>query len=75
MNRALMETAWSLIAHAGLPDCYWAETVAAAVYLRNCLPTTAFQILGMYLKLFGYMAYAHIPDVKQIKLDKMAEII
>ena len=37
-----METAWSMMAHAGLPGCYWAEVVATAVYLRNCLPTTAF---------------------------------
>ena len=26
-----------------------------------------------HLKVFGCMAYAHIPDVKQTKLDKKAE--
>ena len=86
MNRTLMETARSMIAHAGLPDCYWAEAVATAVYLRNCLPTTALnkkmtpyeRWYGRkpdlsHLKVFGCIAYAHIPDVKRTKLDKKAE--
>lgn len=75
-----------MIAHAGLPDCYWAEAVATAAYLRNQIPTTAFK-RGMtpyeqwygrkpdlgHLKVFGCMAYAHIPDVQRKKLDKKAE--
>ena len=77
INRTLMETARSMMAHAGLPDCYWAEAVATAVYLRNRAPTTAFnKKITPYerwyrrkpnlnhLKVFGCMAYAHIPDVK-----------
>ena len=28
MNRILMESARSMLAHAGLPDSYWAEAVA-----------------------------------------------
>ena len=35
MNRTLMESARSMLAHAGLPDSYWAEAVTAAAYLRN----------------------------------------
>ena len=86
MNRTLMETARSMMAHAGLPDCYWAEAVATTVYLRNRVPTTAFnKKITPYerwyrrkpnlnhLKVFGCMAYAHIPDVKRTKLDKKAE--
>ena len=86
MNRTLMETARSMIAHAGLSDCYWAEAVATAVYLRNCVPTMAFnkkitpyeRWYGRkpdlsHLKVFGCMAYAHVSDVKRTKLDKKAE--
>ena len=86
MNRTLMESARSMIAHAGLPNCYWAEAVATAAYLRNRVPTVAFKEkttpyeqwygrkpnLG-HLKVFGCMAYAHIPDVHRQKLDKKAE--
>ena len=86
MNRTLMESARSMITHAGLPDCYWAEAVATASYVRNRVPTTAFKDkMTPYekwygrkpnlsnLKVFGCMAYAHIPDVQRQKLDKKAE--
>lgn len=85
MNRTLMESARSMMAHAGLSDSYWAEAVATAAYLRNRIPTTAFrEKMTPYerwygrkpdlsnLKVFGCMAYAHIPDVQRQKLDKKA---
>ena len=77
MNRTLMESARSMLAHAGLPDSYWAEAVATAAYLRNRTPTTAFEekktpyerwygkkLNLSHLKVFGCIAYAHIPDSK-----------
>ena len=86
MNRTLMESARSMLAHAGLPDSYWAEAVATAAYLRNRTPTTAFEGKKTpyerwygrkpnlcHLKVFGCMAYGHIPDSKRSKLDKEAE--
>ena len=36
-----MESARSMMDHAGLPDKYWAEAVECAAYIRNRLPTTA----------------------------------
>ena len=41
MNRTLMESARSMIAHAGLPNRYWAEAVATVAYVRNRTPTTS----------------------------------
>ena len=41
MNRTLMESARAMIAHAGLPNHYWAEAVATAAYICNRTPTTA----------------------------------
>ena len=83
MNRTLVESARSMIAHA---DGYWAEAVATAAYVRNRMPTAAFrgsitpyqQWYGRkpnisHLKVFGCMAYALIPDVQRKKLDKKAE--
>lgn len=37
MNRTLMESARSMIAHAKQPNSFWAEAVATAAYVRNRL--------------------------------------
>lgn len=37
-----------MMAHAGLPECYWAEVVATAVYLTNCVSTTAYNNITSY---------------------------
>ena len=80
-----METARSMMAHADLPEMYWAEAVETAVYIRNRTPTTA--IKGnrtplevwsgvppniAHMKVFGCMAYAHVPDAPRQKLDSKA---
>ena len=41
MNRNLIESARSMIAHAGLPNMFWAEAISAAAYVRNRVPTRA----------------------------------
>jgi len=83
-NRTLVETARSMLSHAGLPKMYWAEAVAAAAYVSNRVPTSVIKDktpyeswygrkpnLG-YLKVFGCMAYAHVPSAERHKLDKKA---
>ena len=73
--------------HAGLPECYWAEAVATAAYLRNQTPTRSLREKTTpyekwygrkpdlsYLRVFGCMAYAYIPDSNRIgKLSKKAK--
>ncbi|CAB4035006.1 Retrovirus-related Pol poly from transposon TNT 1-94 [Paramuricea clavata] len=86
MNRTLVESARSMIAQARLPKMYWAEAISTAVYVRNRMPTTA--IKGnttpyerwyerkpnvSHFRVFGCMAFAHVPDSKRQKLDKKAE--
>ena len=86
MNRTLVESARAMIAHAGLPNSYWAEAIATAAYIRNRMPTTAIKEnvtpyekwygrkpIVTHLKVFGCVAYAHIPDMKRQKMDKKAE--
>ena len=83
MNRTLKESARSMIAHAKLPNSFWAEAIATAAYTRNRLPTTAFKSPitpyerwyerkpnVSHLSVFGCIAYAYIPDVQRQKLDK-----
>ena len=85
MNRTLMESARSMMAHAGLPERFWAEAVECAAYIRNRMPTTAIKGNKVpmevwsgkkadvsHLKVFGCIAYAHIPDALRNKLDDKA---
>ena len=83
MNRTLVELAHSIIAHVALSDIFWAEAVSTAAYVRNRLPTTALKEnetpyerwygrkpdVG-HLRVFGCMAYGHVPDRERRKLDK-----
>ena len=41
MNRTLVESARSMIAHAGVSNIFWAEAISTAADVRNRLPTTA----------------------------------
>ena len=83
MNRTLMESAQAMIAHAGLPNSYWGEAVATAAYVRNRMPTTAIKNNQTpyerwygrkpnvnHLRVFGCVAYTHVPDSDRQKLDK-----
>ena len=62
---------------------YWVETVATAAYVKNHMLSTAVKeeqtpyerCCGRktnvgHLKVFGCIAYAHIPDEHRQKLDK-----
>ena len=88
MNRTLMESARSMLAHAGLPHCYWAEAVSTAAYLKNHTATTAFEKVATpcerwygrkpnisNLRVFGCMAYAHTPDSQHTKLDEKMRFV
>ena len=82
MNRTLVESARSMIAHAGLSNIFWAEAISTASYVRNRLPTTALKERETpyerwygrkpdvsHFRVFGCMAYAHVPDCERRKLD------
>ena len=71
-----------MIAHAGLSNIFWAEAISAAAYVRNRLPTTALKERETpyerwygripdvsHFRVFGCMAYAHVPDCERRKLD------
>ena len=86
MKRTLVESARSMIAHAALPNIFWAEAISTAAYVRNRLPTTALKENETpyeqwyarkpdvsHLRVFGCMAYAHVPDSERRKLDKKSK--
>ena len=83
-NRTLVEAARSMLSHAKLPKMFWAEAVATAAYIQNRLPTSVLKGETPYqrwcgkkpdvshMKVFGCIAYAHVPDEERRKLDKKA---
>ena len=68
-----------------VPHTYWAEAVSIAVYIMNKTPTAAVHDVTpeekftsvkpdlSHLKVFGCIAYVHVPDELRTKLDPKAE--
>jgi hypothetical protein len=73
------------MADKNMTDHYWAETIAIAVYIMNKTPIAI--VHGMtpkekysgkkpdlsHLKVFGCIAYVHVPNELRTKLDSKAE--
>ena len=80
-----MESVRSMLFGGQLPQRFWAEALATAVYLRNRSPTKANEVitpheawLGVkpkvnHLRIFGCSAYAHISKEERRKLDPKAK--
>ncbi|KAL8087732.1 hypothetical protein AgCh_037766 [Apium graveolens] len=84
-NRTILDMARSMVKAKHLPRTFWAEPVQCAVYLLNRCPTKSVRnktpneawsgskpSVG-HLRIFGCIAYAHIPDQKRKKLDDKGE--
>ena len=68
-----------------MPHSFWTEAVSIAVYIMNKTPTTAIHDVTLeerftgkkpdlsHLKVFGCIAYVHVPDELRTKLDPKAE--
>ncbi len=82
LNRTIMESARSMIYHAGLPLDFWAEACNTAVYIHNRSPTTCLKDKTPYeclfrkkpdishLRILGCKCYVHIPNNNRRKLDQ-----
>jgi hypothetical protein len=89
MNRTIMEMVRCLLHDSGLPCTFWGYAVLHNAHILNILPSrrlntqttpeeisTGNKLSIAHLRIFGCMAYAHIPKEKQQKLDiKMMECI
>jgi transposase InsO family protein len=83
-NRTLMEMVRCMLYNARLPYGFWALALSAAAYLRNRSPTRAIQRKTPFeawsgqkpshksLRVFGCLAYVHIPKQTRRKLDNKA---
>ena len=84
-NRHIAEVARALMSEKNVPHTYWAEAISTAVYIMNRTPTTVAhdvtpeeKFTGVkldlsHLKVFGCIAYVHVPDELHTKLDPKAE--
>ena len=84
LNRTLVEAVRSMLIGANLPQQFWAEALATAVYLRNRSLTKVCNLTPYeawhgnkpsvnHLKVFGCTAYAHISKEERKKLDAKAK--
>ena len=76
----------SMLKTKSLPKELWAEAVNWSVYLLNMCPTKTVKDVTpeeawskkkpdvRYLKVFGCVAYAHVPDQMRKKLDDKGEV-
>jgi hypothetical protein len=73
------------MANKSMPHHYWAEAVATTVYIMNRTPTAAAHGMTLeekysgkkpdlsHLKVFGCIAYVHVPNELWTKLDLKVE--
>jgi len=84
LNRTLQEMALSQIVHAGLSKHFWADSIAAACYIRNRLPVCPLNVSPYekwygkkpnvnHVRVFGCVAYALKPGVYRTKMDVKSE--
>jgi hypothetical protein len=75
-----METARTLMHNANSNSKFWVETISTSKYLQNLTPTKVIEDIPWkiwfnnqpeykHLRVFGCVAYAHIPNEKRRKLD------
>jgi hypothetical protein len=80
-NRSIVEAARPMLEEKSMPKFYWAEAVRTAVYIqnRNGDKVSAYERYFRtkpnlrHLRVFGSIAYVHIPKEKRKKLDAKAE--
>ncbi|GKV06530.1 hypothetical protein SLEP1_g18415 [Rubroshorea leprosula] len=84
-NCTIMNMVRSLISKSGLPKEFWPEAVNWSVHILNRSPTSPLLDMMLeetwsgcrpavdYLRIFGCIAYAHVPDQKKSKLDDKGE--
>ena len=80
-----MEMARSMMKAKHLPNEYWAKAIACAVYILNHSPTKSVKDkipheawnnkkhYVSHLRVFGCIAYAHVPNENRKKLDNKGE--
>jgi transposase InsO family protein len=84
-NRTIFNMVQSLLTMNGIPKGFWPEAVNWSIHILNRSPTLVVQNMTPeeawsgrkpavdHFRIFGCIAYAHIPDKKRRKLDHKGE--
>ncbi|GKV47387.1 hypothetical protein SLEP1_g54294 [Rubroshorea leprosula] len=84
-NRTIMDMVKSILKAKGMPNSFWGEAVSCSVYLLNRSPTRSLQNVTpveawngfnpsvKHLKVFGSIAFTHVPAQTRTKLDDRGE--
>ena len=80
-NGSIVEAALATLEEKSLPKFYWAEAVRTVVYIQNQIgdKVSARELYFgtkpnlRHLRVFGSIAYVHVPKEKRRKLDAKAE--
>lgn len=84
-NRTILNVVRSILSRSHLPKVFWPEAVKWSIYLLNRSPTLAVRNMTPeeawsgrkpsvnHLRIFGCIAYSHVPDQKRKKLDDKGE--
>ncbi|UYV65487.1 hypothetical protein LAZ67_3004496 [Cordylochernes scorpioides] len=85
LNCSLLDMARVSMHNADLPQKFWAESVNCAAYIKNRSLCSALdnkvpeeiwlsrKVSVRHFKIFGALAYAHIPNQKRKKFDRRAK--
>ena len=80
-NRTILDMVRSMLKSKDMPKEFWAEAVQCAVYVQNRCPHaklanqtpqeawSGHKPTVSHFKVFGSVAYAHVPDQRRTKLD------
>jgi hypothetical protein len=80
-NMHITEITSAMLNEKNLPNYFWVESIVTTFYIMNRTPITI--VHGMtpkekftskksnvsHLRMFGYIAYMHVPNEKKSKLD------
>ena len=84
-NRHILEVARAMLNEKHMPKSYWAKAANTAVYLMNrCTTSGVHEVTPhekyygnkldlSHVRIFGSIAYVHIPNEKRQKLDPKSE--
>ena len=84
-NRTILNMVRSLLTRGRIPKSFWPKAVNWSIHILNRSPTFAVQNMTPeeawsgrkpavdHFRIFGCIAYAHIPDEKRKKLDNKGE--
>ena len=85
MNKTLMEREKSMLSGVGLGHEFWAEAMETECYLVNRSPSSVLEDKTpkevwtskkpslSHLRVFGCVAYVHVPKEKRTKLDSKSK--